>query len=461
MIGGAVTVLLSAYLVVVSYKALPFLDGWTEIDFGANEGGRFLLDWLWRQESQHRQVIPKLFLLADLRWFHATQVFLLIGIFTIQVLHLLLLCWSMRTFGGWKGGLQRTGAGLAAFCLFCPSQWENFTWGFQTCFVLPGLFATLSFIGLLMYWKSGHRGDIGSRWKYLLMSIVAAVGASYSLSNGNLLWPLLVAAALILRLPLKATLGYIIACSVSTALYLNNYTVYPSTSSSAKAPITVIKYVAVYFGSSWIPKNVRLAEFVGLVGLVVVVCVLLLLPSYIRDSRPLALQLVLTMMFCLGTGLITALGRLPYGIGQAFSSRYQTIALLFWCCLGLLLLGHVSWGRMMRGSGLLLSQAVLLAVMIVAAFLARTPISDARLLGFQVNAAAMALITDVPDWGQLQWIDTRPQYVRSLVPYMREERLSVFSGKLPSLLGQQFGLAFNLPPPPRMHGGSAIDYCNR
>ena len=50
----------------------------------------------------------------------------------------------------------------------------------------------------------------------------------------------------------------------------------------------------------------------------------------------------------------------------------------------------------------------------------------ARVRGFKLNAAAMSLVTNVPDMEQLRWAFWRPDYLPSLVPYMRKERLSVF-----------------------------------
>jgi hypothetical protein len=456
VLGGVVTIALSLYLVFASYSSLPFYDAWGQIDFAANEGTAHTFDWLWRQYNQHRLVIPKLFLLADLHWFQARQVFSLTSIFAIQLLLLGLLGWSMRVLGGWRGALWRTGFGLGAFCLFCPSQWGNFVWGFQTCFVLPGLFATLSFAGLLLYWV---RAGQAKRWKYLLVSIVGALGASYSLSNGNLLWPLLVAAALLLRLPLRATLAYATAGVVSTAVYLTDYT-RPSPEPLG-TPGAILRYVATYFGSSWlpshtrsvaeasgvqwIPSNLRLAEILGAAGILIFVYFLLQVPSYIRERRPFCIQLVLLLCFCLGTGLVTALARVVFGTGQAFSSRYQTVALLFWCCMGLLLLASVSELRKIRDVPLL--QAGVLAVMLFAAYWVETPIVTARLQGFHLNAAGMALVTDVPDMDELQWANFRPEVVLSLAPFMRQERLSVFSQREPSLLGKPLDSMFTVVPP--------------
>ena len=146
--GGLATIGVAAYLVVVSYSSLPYWDGWIQIKYAAERPQPGVLDWLWSQYNEQRLLIPKLFLLTDLLWFGARQKFLLASVFTIQLLYLLALTWSMRVLGDWRGAMLRTGIGLAAFCLFCPSQWENLGWGMQTCYVLPGLFATLSFIGL-------------------------------------------------------------------------------------------------------------------------------------------------------------------------------------------------------------------------------------------------------------------------------------------------------------------------
>ena len=350
----------------------------------------------------------------------------------------------------------RTGFGLAAFCLFGPSQCENLTWGFQTCFVLPGLFATLSFVGLLLYWMRSEPSSGGwASWKYLLLSIAAALGATYSLSNGNVVWPLLVAAALLLRLRRVVVLSLVITGAVSTALYLHGYTRLRSIGLSPGTLVTLFKYVTAYFGSSFVlttndvfhlpASSIRRAELIGIVGLIVAFLLLLRLPSHVRSHSALSVQLALTLLFCVGTGVVTAVGRFFLGVGQAFASRYQTVALLFWCCMALLLLAeYLSSPHTKQSAALLHSQVILLAIMLVTAHLGQSPLTRARLQGFQRNVAAMALVTDVPDAVQLLWADYHPEDVLSLVPYMRKERLSVFAGMQPSLLGKPLDSMFDV-----------------
>lgn len=460
LMAGLGTIGLAGYLVLVSYSSLPLWDGWIQIHFAADHGAQSTLAWIWNQHYDHRLVVPKLFLLADLHWFHARQSFLLASIFVIQLLHLLLWAWSMRVLGGWGGSMWRTGFGVIAFCLFCPSQWENLTWGFQTCFVLPGLFATLSFVGLLLYWiHSEESASKRAYWKYIVLSIAGALGATYSLSNGNLVWPLLVGAALLLRVRLSVVTSLIMAGATSTAFYLDNYVRRSTAILSPETLSNLLKYLAAYFGSSWVQttgnifrlptSTIHLAEVIGIAGLAIALFALLQIRSYIRSQRAFCIQLVLAVLFCIGTGMVTALGRSFLGVGQAFASRYQTVSLLFWCCLALLWLAAAL--RSPRYD-LLLAQVVLLCVLVFGGRLAQTTLTRARLQGFQRNLAGMALVTDVDDMEQLRWADYHPEEVVALAPFMRSERLSVFSGLESSLLGKPLNSEFDLTSPKDCEG---------
>ncbi len=80
--GGVLTALYSSYIVVVSYSSLPYWDGWAEIDFPAT-GGMSTLEWIWAQHNEHRLLLSRLFMLADLHWFHARQTLLLATIFVV------------------------------------------------------------------------------------------------------------------------------------------------------------------------------------------------------------------------------------------------------------------------------------------------------------------------------------------------------------------------------------------
>lgn len=436
LLSGVSAVAACAYMMVATYSTLPFWDGWIEITYAADGGNPFTLDWLWSQYNEHRMPIPKLFLLADLHWFHATQVFLLCSIFVILLLQLLVIGWALRAFGGWRGSLWRTGVGFAAFCLFSLAQWENLTWGMQVCFVLPGLFASLAFVGLLLYWKNSGRISHQWHWGYLLLSITGVLGATWCYANGNLLWPMLVAAALFLRLKLRTLLTYTIAGTLSTALYMYGY-IRPPSNLSLRSMTVNAKYLTTYFGSSWVgsDQSYLFAECIGILGFGLAFSFLLRTRSYIKKKRLLCLQLLLLILFCIASATVTALGRSQLGIIQAFSSRYQTVALLFWCCLGLLVLDSLA--NQPGGSRKLIAmQAALIAIITFGCFNAGTPLIRARVREFHLNAGAMSLATDVPDQDQLKWVYWGRRALKRANPYMRENGLSIYEKPISGWLGR-------------------------
>ena len=450
LLAGIITIGLSIYMAVVSYSSLPYVDGWAEIDLASRSADLSFSGWLWEQHNEHRLVIPKLLVAVDLYFFRATQVFLLASVVVIQLLHLTLLAWSMRVLGNWRGDLWRTGVGVAAFCLFCPSQWFNFVLGFQVNFMLLGLFVTLSFMGLLLYWiRSQEQSGSRHATRYLLLSILGALGATYSLANGNLVWPLLVAAGWLLRLRRPALTGLAVTGASSTALYFYNYaspTAQANAMSLQGVPARFFEFVAVYLGSPWVRANLLVAAIVGITGAGLACCSALRFSSYVRTKQAFSVQLVLTSLFCIATGFVTALGRLNFGVSYALSPRYQTFALIFWCCLGLLLLGSAAAIKS-TPSPFLVVQICLLVVMLRGAYLAAYPIKEARMHGFQLNVASMALLTGVHDWQQLSYVGMKQGYLMREAPYLQRNQLSVYSRDVYSWLGKPLDFMFRLASP--------------
>lgn len=449
MLAGFLTLGVSLYMVVRNYSDLPFFDGWAEVEIAANGGNPLSPAWLWHQHNEHRLVLPKLFLAADLELFQCRQTFLLVSIFVIQFLHWGLLSWSMWALGLWRGALWRTGAGLAAFCLFCPSQWQNFTWGFQVCFVLPQLLATASIVALLLYWMQSQReAESSPSLKFLVLSVLAALGASYSLASGSLLWPLLVLTAAYLRLRRAALLTLAVTGAVSTGLYLVHYVrpqQHANPLSSLRAPFTLMRYCAVYFVSSWQHRNMHPRETILLVALLILMAALTPTLWHLRMSRPFVVELIFVMLFCAATTLITATGRLNLGVEQARASRYQTVALVFWCCLGLLWLGAV-YARPRVRAAFLVAQLCILTIFIRAALTVRYPLIEAGERAFAQKVVAASLITGVHDPTTLRKTFPRMDMLLKAADYMKANHLSIFAD-LSSELGEPLTSLFPLAGP--------------
>ena len=455
-LAGLLTASAAVYMVIASYSSLPSTDGWEQIDTAMRGVNPLSPAWLWTQHNEHRMVISKLFLAADLLLFRATQKFLLTSILATQILLLMVLGWCMRALGGWRGTMWRTGVGIAAFCLFWPTQWENLIIGFSICFILLELFATLSLVELMLYWKHSERpsGDPHS-WVYLLLSILAALGATYSLANGNLLWPLLVVAAMLLRLPRGAVLSFFATGTVSTVLYLHNYhrpLGHGNPAASIRSPLEIVQYVATYFGSPWVRHDVPLATMIGILGLAATVFVIFRFPTYIPTRRPFSVLLVLILAFCLGTAFITSLGRLNFGIRQAFASRYHTFALLFWCCLGLLLLMSESLMTDKRVRFVVV-QVCILGIIVWSSHITRNDVRGARIRGFQINVAATALFVGARDDVQFaKAAITNPGAVAAEAQFMQKNGLSAYSDNAYTQLGKSLDSVYRLASSERCTG---------
>ena len=455
LLGGALTVALALYIVITTYSSLPYWDGWTQIEVAANGRSPLSPSWLWEQHNEHRLVIPKLFLAVDLLFFRARQAFLLTSIFVIQLMHLMLLSWSMRALGGWKGTLWRAGTGVAAFCLFCPTQSENLTWGFQVCFVLPPFFATLSFVALLLYGRETRQGEAARAPRFLLLSILAAFGAAYSLAAGSLVWPLLVAEAAFLRLGRRILCMLSAAGAISIGLYAWHYAKpegHGSPLAALSDPLGMLEYCEAYFMSAWpyygTPGHLLLWIVVAVFFLALLAAAL---PS-IGRFRPFAAQLGLTVMYCVATSLITAMGRLNFGVTQATVSRYQTVALLGWSCLGLLMLGGLSLaGERMRFL-FPVAQLSVLAVFAIGASRAECQVLITRGHAFAQRAASAALVTGMADRETLGQVYPEKEMFAKTVPYMRTNRLSAFSDRLASMMGKPLNSTFRPADPSECSG---------
>jgi hypothetical protein len=127
---GFLTFVVGSYQILSSHSPVPMWDEWQEINAIATAPRHQPpLSWLWALHSEHRVVFYRLLLLADIHLFHGTHWISFWSMFAVQCALLGLLVWLLRR-EGLRGTLWRAVAGLCAFCLFCPSQWENFGWAF-------------------------------------------------------------------------------------------------------------------------------------------------------------------------------------------------------------------------------------------------------------------------------------------------------------------------------------------
>jgi hypothetical protein len=441
--GGLGTIGAVGYLVVRSYTCLPFWDLWSISIFLA--GPKLsVLQWLWAQHNEHRIPLSKIVLLLDYHLFHGMDVFPLGCIFLAQLMLLSVLLYAFATIGKLRGAVWRAAAGISAVCLFSTAQWENFVSGFQLAFFLVGLFFSLAMLAVL---RSGAHDAVprSTQWKRSVLAVLAGAGATYSLANGIIVWPLMILMAVLNRcrrniIAFEAISGLLVGGS-----YLYGY----KTRAAQNGPFywmrhakLITVYVVKYVGAPMNFGHLRLALVFG--GVAFAAALLILWRILFRSNRqPFLLLLASLLLFVLGSAFMTALGRLHFGTDQALSSRYSTVALLLWLSLAVWLLRFVSQRSTLA---FVVVQAGLLLIIALGAARLKHPMRQAESRKLRANVASLAMLTGVFDQQALADI-----YPISAVPwreasFFKQQKLSIFATTLARDLNQPLSAVYRMRP---------------
>jgi hypothetical protein len=305
---------------------VPFWDQWeiVPIIHHIRDGHIYFNDFM-RQHNEHRLFFPRIFMVGTAfltQW--DTRYEVMISVVLAALSFFVLYCALQRTSAVTKQKLPfllLPGLGLVWFSL---AQQENWMWGWQIQWYLNVLGV------MIVVWAlTTIKKDIS--WVKLAVLVAGAVLAQYSLGNGTLLWPLAIAAFVLLGLPRRKTLWLGAIALVCTAYYYIGYgAVAGSTSKSygLRHPLGLAKYFFTYMGRS-LTYGQRFATVVGLVLVLAFVWLAYYLYRYRRPRFMAALPWFVLGGYALGSATITALSRLELGQLQAYSSRYTTISSLF------------------------------------------------------------------------------------------------------------------------------------
>lgn len=452
---GMFTAVIGSRMILGAVSSVPIDDEWSFIHAIASAPNHQPpISWIWSQHNEHRMVFYRLLLLADIHFFN--------GRHWIEFWSMLLTQWASFGLLIWvvllehlDRSLTRATIGLGAFCLFCPTQWHNFAWGIQGSFLLPPLFLLVALLLLFKY--QSHDGKY--RHLYLGLSVAAAFASSWTMGNGVLVWPALVVSAALLGMRPRVLVLYTASGCALLGLYLYHY-VSPSAHSnpieSLQHPILLVGWVASYMGvvlPPWLRIRNIVAESTGMIGIIGGLSLIATVSFVPRWRKPLPVAFVSLMLLSLGTDFISALGRLD--LGPPFASRYQGYNLLFW--LGVIGLCLIIADQVLPR----LRTALLVGIpLIMLAATTQFPIlvTAGRLFALRGEVGAVAPVTGVSDRSALlDLYPWDPGLVWENLPYLREQRLFMFSEPWAMQLNQPLAKFYDVESPGTCKGQITIE----
>ena len=298
---------------------------WDEID---NLLGYFLrydryhiLNWIFRFHNEHRIAVPQFLFLLDWHVFKSNNIFLkitnLLFVFSFCYVCTKPLYHSQNPTRSTRKLIYPLIATCFAFSL---CQLDNFEWGFQVQFI--GVYA----FTLLSIYFIDAKNDL----THTYLSIMFAVMATYSMSNGLLVWPIVLLIAFIKKVKLLnkiiITSSFLIAVTTFLLLPSVSQPILGEATKSISTLIHLIPFILTLLGSPFSEYSFSLGQAYGLLTL----CYILFLfhSALTRGKFKQVSFLFYFIFFIILTFSAIAYGRSEHGIYQAISGRYRTPAML-------------------------------------------------------------------------------------------------------------------------------------
>lgn len=294
----------------------------------------------WELSNEHHLLLLKAIFWLDLDFFSGSTTFLLavnMGLLAILTVVLILIL-GKRLSEANGTGASRLGyviiAGVIVTMVTAWMQGEDLTIGYHSQWVL------ITLLPLAIFFFIGLTAQHGARRPrtYFAISIGLTVLTPWAAASG-LIAPFIAAAlALALGLTWRRAIVYLGIGLISIAVYSIGH---PLTGGSdgpianfMSMPLDVIRFWLLYLGGPW--SRVTGNQWIG--GVAGAVFVIIVLTYFIRmilarQRSTWGLVAASFPFFMLLMALVTAAGRISYGIEQVSALRYLTPMLSAWACL--------------------------------------------------------------------------------------------------------------------------------
>lgn len=347
LLAGIAPALLMFHFMTALWVPLPLWDEWTTPGemFASWWKGTLTLRELLSQHNESRKFFPRLLYLGLAQLDHWDVRNLMLLTFASVGGLVALFYRLLRTMPDATTTTALVPWVAASFLCFSGVQLDNFLWGIQVETFYPGIaVVAMALINL-------SRLSLGS--KAFLNGALALI-ATYTAAHGMLLWALgvpLLGAGESWRQRRNALsyVGYFLCASLAIGTYFIGYhrpSYHPPF--FAQHPVgDFTRYLLLWVGSYFASPHANPLA-VGAAAVVVFAAALIAAVAVVRQHRNWRsfYGAILIALYTAMTAVVTAAGRIGFGVEQALERRYRTFSLFFFLALIAFLSGlYCSWFR--------------------------------------------------------------------------------------------------------------------
>ncbi len=405
------------------YSGVPFEDYWR---VALNVPRYKAMDFrvLWVQHNEHRILFPEIIFALDMLTWHGRQILTLAVSFLCYLSTWLVLAWTLFSDRRFPSPVQTVAVLLAGIAVGWKGSAIVLADPFLLQWTLMELCVFLS-LAFLVRVKEG-RANV-----YLILAIISGVLATYSSSNALLLWPLLLAAGMLLRFTKREMTILGIAACASVGFYFVGYHFlnHVNIGNLVSHPFYLVGYVGAYlsmpFGGM---KSPQFGTYVGLISLsIVIVLFVFAARNRLLVSKP-GIVLFGAYSFTLLTALMTAAGRMDPadpGFTSAKAERYLSIPLMSWGVFISLALWIASRCRWKIVSPVVITLLVII-LMAIGFLKLKWWVQGGNNMFADEQLAALGFEDGLTDPGLIRKIFPDPSLVFRCLPELRKDNLSFF-----------------------------------
>jgi hypothetical protein len=387
--------------------------------------GKLSLADLFSQHNEHRLIFPRLFMILLAAVSHYNT------LFEMYFGWLLLLLCAYLIFNSYRQKFGISEPTLLRFVpviwlLFSWRQYENLLWGWQITFFMTALAIVLTHYLL----ESSKSFD-----KYFFWAIGSGIVASFSNSNGLLVWPIGLLQIWTSHLKVQADSEpvsrlnasvWLLTAACIYILYFIDYTKplnHPSLLHFATAPVSSLRYLLGALGS---PLGVKRGTAMAGGLLLAVMGILAYVIEFKKSSKFIFSFWDALILFALLSSLMLAVGRSGFGIGQALSSRYTTFTILG--IVGLYIKSlEIFSARGKLNTALRVIFLCLIVQGLGVSFFHGVKKAKAIRASRQASVYLLSDLASQDDKQLAKFLYPDPRRVRQLAPFLASHKLSVFN----------------------------------